>query len=103
MEGPATSGLQAAVEDYYLKRTAEDEGLEFTLSPHKKLKDSESRAVKKRRMAKRMRGISLGKRCLMAECAIYVEDEFDDLPVEYQDMWELLKEEYMAERVALLA
>ncbi|KAB2606221.1 hypothetical protein D8674_005938 [Pyrus ussuriensis x Pyrus communis] len=47
--------------------------------------------------------MSIKERCLLIEWAIYAKDEYEDLPEEYQDMWQLLEAKSEPERVALLA
>lgn len=37
--------------------------------------------------------MSIRERCLMMEHAIYAEEEFQELPLEYQDMWEVLEKD----------
>ncbi|KAB2632382.1 hypothetical protein D8674_028629 [Pyrus ussuriensis x Pyrus communis] len=35
--------------------------------------------------------MSVRKRCLMIERAIYAEEELQEIPVEYQDMWDYME------------
>lgn len=97
------SELQADMEDGYLKRPVVGAVWEFTSSPQKKLTNIESNVERKKRMAQRLRGMNIKERCKMVERAIYAEDEFKDLPEEYQDAWQLLEAESEPERIALLA
>lgn len=39
----------------------------------------------------------------MVERAIYADEEFENLPFEYQDMWEFMDDVSKHERIALLA
>lgn len=39
----------------------------------------------------------------MMEMAIYVEDELHDVRIEYQDMWDYMKEISKGEMIALMA
>ncbi|KAM1104479.1 hypothetical protein ACFX2J_012841 [Malus domestica] len=46
--------------------------------------------------------MSIKERCLMMEKALSAEDELIELSKEYQDMWDVLEDESMAERAKLL-
>lgn len=72
-------------------------------SPKKKSKNIKSRQDRKQRAAERLQSMSIRERCLMVECVIYAEEEFENLPIEYQDMWEFMDKVSKYEKVALLA
>lgn len=102
MRGLAAIGSQGEVEDGYLKISAEDEDLELIPSLQKKFKNSGSSMDRKRRTTKRLQKMSIRERCLLVEHAIYADDDFEDLIVEYQDMWEFMEEVSEPEKAALL-
>ncbi|KAM2080243.1 hypothetical protein ACFX1T_034027 [Malus domestica] len=54
-------------------------------------------------MAKQLRGMSIKERCLMVERVIYVDDEVQEIPLEFSDMWDYLGEVSEAEKKKLLA
>ncbi|KAM1530247.1 hypothetical protein ACFX1Z_019370 [Malus domestica] len=41
------------------------------------------------------------ERCLIMERAIYVEEELQEVPVVYQDMWDYMKEIFIGEKIAI--
>lgn len=47
--------------------------------------------------------MSIQERCLLVEQALNAEEEVEDLQVEYQDLWEVLEDEFEHERTTLLA
>lgn len=69
----------------------------------KSLAEEESGSDRKRKMAEQMKKMSVKERCLMVERVIYAEEDFMELPVEYQVMWEFLEEAAEPERQTLLA
>ncbi|KAM2449068.1 hypothetical protein PS1_019202 [Malus domestica] len=85
-------GSEGEAEGCRLKRSVDEEDLEPIQSPQKKFKNIESNQDMKKRAAERLRQMSIREICLMVERAIYAEEEFEELPVEYQVMWEYLEE-----------
>lgn len=47
--------------------------------------------------------MSIKERCMMMEKAIYVEEELQEVSIEYQDMWNYMDEVSKTERKALMA
>lgn len=54
-------------------------------------------------MAKKLREMSVKERCSMMVRVIYAEDELQEVPIEYQDMWEYMDEVSEAERSTFVA
>ncbi|KAB2600030.1 hypothetical protein D8674_010301 [Pyrus ussuriensis x Pyrus communis] len=54
-------------------------------------------------MTSKLRGISIKEKCLMVERAIYTEKELQDVPIEYQDMWEYMEEVFEVEKNEIMA
>ncbi|KAB2620501.1 hypothetical protein D8674_040344 [Pyrus ussuriensis x Pyrus communis] len=67
--------------------------------------DEENRRVKERkeRAAERFRTMTIRERCLKMEMAIYAEEELQEVPIEYQDMWDYMEEISAGEKNALMA
>ncbi|KAM1984999.1 hypothetical protein ACFX16_013206 [Malus domestica] len=68
----------------------------------KRSKNVDSRAKHQLQMTRKWWGMSIKERCLMLEKALSAEDELIELSKEYQDMWDVLEDESMAERAKLL-
>lgn len=47
--------------------------------------------------------MSIKEICLMMEIAIYAEEELQEVPIEYQDIWSYMEEVSEKEMSALLA
>lgn len=72
-------------------------------SPQKKVKSGERSKVRKGKAAERLQRMSIKERCMMMEKAIYVEEELQEVSIEYQDMWNYMDEVSKTERKALMA
>ncbi|KAM1296499.1 hypothetical protein ACFX1Q_024303 [Malus domestica] len=86
-----------------LKRGVEPPSMDLLPSPKKKTRGPESETDRKGKMAEKLRGMNIKERCLMVDRVIYVEDEFHEVPLEIQDMWEYLEVVSEEEKRSLLA
>lgn len=87
----------------HMKREADLQHLEMAPSPQKKIKCIESREERKGKAAEKMRKMSIKERCLMMEKTIYIEEELQEILIEYQDMWDYIDEASELEKRVILA
>ncbi|KAM1067859.1 hypothetical protein ACFX1Q_023920 [Malus domestica] len=57
----------------------------------KKSKKVENSEERKKRVADKLRRMSIKERCLMMEKALYAEEESEETPEEYKEMWEFME------------
>lgn len=83
--------------------TEATQSMEMTQSLQKKVRGPESEEDRKGKMAEKLRGMSIKERCLLVERAIYVEDELQEVPLEFHDMWDYMEEISEVEKCKILA
>lgn len=74
------------------KRGKEPHTMEVSQSPQNKVRGSGSGESKKVRMAEKMKAMSIKERCLMVEQAIYADEDLQEVPLEYREMWDYMED-----------